>query len=62
MIETLGSGRTVDVPWPEMDAAVETGDYYTGLAHVRSVLGWEPTTELRDGLATTWASFSPELV
>jgi len=61
VIEIVGRGRLVDAPWPEMDAAVETGDYYTDLRSVRDVLGWEPTTELPEGLASTWAALAPEL-
>ena len=62
VVEAVGSGRLVDAPWPELDAAVETGDYYTDLTSVREALGWEPRTELAEGLARTWAALEPVLV
>lgn len=61
VVDTVGDGRLVDAPWPELEAAVETGDYYTDLGFVREVLDWEPTTELPDGLGRTWAALAPEL-
>ena len=61
VVETVGRGGIVDVPWPEMEVTVETGDYMPDLTLVRETLGWEPVTELRQGLARTWAALEPQL-
>jgi UDP-glucose 4-epimerase len=59
VVRVVGRGRVIDAPWPDADAAVETGDYYGDLRRVRDVLGWAPETELYEGLAATWAALTP---
>lgn len=61
VVATVGAGTLADVPWPETDAAVETGDYVGDWRKAEQVLGWRPTTELADGLAATWEALVPEL-
>jgi nucleoside-diphosphate-sugar epimerase len=53
VISVVGSGSVVDAPWPELEKAVETGDYVSDISRIRSVLDWEPTTSLAEGLART---------
>jgi dTDP-glucose 4,6-dehydratase len=58
VVELLGSSSTiVYLPLPEDDPTRRRPDI--GLA--RSALGWEPTTDLRDGLARTAASLAEEI-
>ena len=53
----VGRGRVVDVDWPPIDAAVETGDYVGDLSRADRVLGWRPTTPLKAGLVATWSTY-----
>lgn len=61
VVRVVGRGRVVDVPWPDAEAAVETGDYFGDLRRSRDVLGWVPQIELDEGLAATWATLTPAL-
>lgn len=61
VLETVGGAGLHDVPWPELEAAVETGDYVSDHHRARELLGWEPQVTLAEGLARTWASLAPGL-
>ena len=61
VVDVVGRGRLADVPWPAEAQAIETGDYVSDVTKVDRVLGWRPTTSLRDGLAATWAELEPVL-
>jgi nucleoside-diphosphate-sugar epimerase len=57
VIEVVGRGSIVDVPWPELDAAIETGSYVGDTTAIAS-LGWRAATTMRDGLARTWSALA----
>jgi UDP-glucose 4-epimerase len=61
VLDTVGGGSIEDVPWPPDAEAIETGDYVTSIEKAERVLGWHPTTSLRDGLALTWQELEPTL-
>lgn len=42
-----------EVPWPADRYFVETGDYVSDLTKIRSVTGWEPQIEFREGIRRT---------
>lgn len=53
VVEVVGSGEVKHVPWPEHYLNVETGDYITDISKISTVLGWEPSTDLADGIEKT---------
>lgn len=61
VVETVGRGGVVAVPWPDDAARVETGDYHGDLRLVAELVGWHPTTSLVDGLQATWSSERAEI-
>jgi len=61
VIETVGSGEMVGLPWPSDEAAVETGDYVADGTRARHELGWQPEVGLADGLRRTWDALEPAL-
>lgn len=60
VVDVVGRGRIVEVPWPELDLLVETGDYVTDSSLATELLGWRPETGLREGIARCWASIEKE--
>lgn len=61
VLETVGRGSLRDAPWPEMEAAIETGDYVSDSGRARELLGWEPQVTLAEGLSRTWISLALRL-
>jgi len=53
LIEVNGGGRLIKIPFPAERKKIDIGSYISDLAKIRSELGWQPLTRLRDGLATT---------
>jgi UDP-glucose 4-epimerase len=53
LIEVAGTGRWTFAPFTPERKAQEPGDFYSDIAKIRRVVGWTPTTSLRDGLAAT---------
>ncbi len=53
LIEVNGGGRFIKIPFPAERKKIDIGSYTSDLAKIRSELGWQPLTRLRDGLATT---------
>ncbi len=53
LIEVAGSGRWEFAPFSPERKAQEPGDFYSDITKIRRLLGWEPTTSLRYGLAQT---------
>jgi UDP-glucose 4-epimerase len=61
LVATAGSGRHRFVEWPPDKKAIDIGDFYADSTRIRNVLGWTPTTTLRDGLARTFAFYRAHL-
>ncbi len=55
IIEIAGGGRIESVPWPELAAQIETGDFVADITRIQRELGWQPSVDLRDGLERTVA-------
>lgn len=50
LIEIAGKGRIEYVPFPEDAKRIEIGDYVADISKITDLVGWEPRTELREGL------------
>jgi UDP-glucose 4-epimerase len=57
IVELCGSGRHELAPFTEERKALEPGDYWTDIAKIRRLTGWEPRVELADGLERTIAYY-----
>ncbi len=53
LIEIAGRGSYRLVPFPEEKRAIDIGSFYADYSKISRALGWQPQTELRDGLAKT---------
>lgn len=54
MIEVNGSGSYQLVPFPEEKKAIDIGSFYSDFTKIKTVLGWQPKTRLREGLRKTF--------
>ena len=61
LVDVAGSGSYRFVEWPAQKKAIDIGDFVTDSALISRVLGWQPTTTLRDGLAETIAFYRVHL-
>jgi nucleoside-diphosphate-sugar epimerase len=52
-LAAAGQGEIVRVPWPEDYRAIETGDYLSDITLARHELGWNPSTDISEGVART---------
>ena len=57
LVNVADQGSVRLVPWPEERKRIDIGDVYSSYARIQSVLGWQPTTDLRTGLAQTVAYY-----
>ena len=53
IIEVAGSGRWEFAPFTPERAAQEPGNFYSDITKARRIIGWEPTTDLKEGIAQT---------
>ena len=53
MIELNGAGEFSVRTFPAERKRIDIGDYYSDFTRIRTALGWEPRTTLRDALART---------
>jgi UDP-glucose 4-epimerase len=53
IVETAGSGRVEDVPWPDGYQKVETGDFVCDTRRIERLLGWKAGVDLERGLQET---------
>ena len=61
LVQTNGGGEYVVRSFPPDRKRIDVGDYYADYSRIRSVLGWEPRTPLRSGLARTLAFYEEHL-
>ena len=52
-VEIAGSGSVRAVEFPADKKKIEIGNYYADCAKAKKLLGWAPTTPLRDGIGLT---------
>lgn len=53
IIEVAGSGKWEFAPFSPERAVQEPGDFYSDVTKARTIIGWEPTTQLKKGIAQT---------
>lgn len=53
LIDVAGTGRWEFAPFSPERKAQEPGNFYSDISKIRRLVGWEPRTSLRDGLAAT---------
>jgi len=53
MLEIAGQGSFSLTPFPPDRKKIDIGDFQADATKIKNVLGWRPTTPLRDGLART---------
>jgi UDP-glucose 4-epimerase len=53
VVETVGRGRVVQVPWPSDWKAMDVGDVAISNEKIKRVRRWRPSTNLAEGLART---------
>jgi UDP-glucose 4-epimerase len=53
LIELAGRGSYRLVPFPEEKRAIDIGSFYADYNKINRALGWQPVTELREGLEKT---------
>ena len=53
VVDEAGSGAWELTPFSAERAAVEPGDFYSDISKIRRMVGWSPSTSLRDGLRHT---------
>jgi UDP-glucose 4-epimerase len=61
VVDVLGRGAVRNVPWPEEWVNMDVGSVSVSNDTIKSLLGWQPETTLRDGLERTWAFFEERL-
>jgi len=61
LLDVAGAGRVRFVEWPEEQKAIDIGSFYADSGKFRAVTGWQPRTDLRDGLAQTIAYYRAHL-
>jgi UDP-glucose 4-epimerase len=57
LIEVTGTGRWAFAPFTRERAAQEPGDFYADVGKVGRLVGWRPSTPLREGLRQTVAYY-----
>jgi UDP-glucose 4-epimerase len=53
LISVAGTGRYRLIAWPQEKKAIDIGDFHADSSLIKKMLGWQPTTSLRDGLRQT---------
>lgn len=57
LIRVAGSGRVRYVEWPEEKKKIDIGSFYSDSTRFRAATGWQPTIDIREGLARTMAFY-----
>jgi UDP-glucose 4-epimerase len=57
LVEVNGGGQFLRREFPPDRKRIDIGDYYADFSRIRSVLGWDPRTALREGLGHTLAYY-----
>jgi UDP-glucose 4-epimerase len=61
LIDIAGAGELTTIPFPEERKKIDIGDFYTDGSRIKAALGWEPHTDLREGLEKTIAFYRENL-
>lgn len=57
VVEIAGSGRWEYAPFTAERAAQEPGSYYSDITRIRDTVGWEPRTDIEEGIGRTVAYY-----
>jgi UDP-glucose 4-epimerase len=57
IVAAAGTGRVVQVEWPESRKRIDVGDIVIDSSRIRADLGWQPQVDLTEGLRRTMAHF-----
>ncbi len=57
LLDVAGQGSMTLVEWPPDKKAIDIGSFYSSSAKFTALTGWQPSTELADGLARTMAFY-----
>jgi UDP-glucose 4-epimerase len=61
MLEVNGGGSYTVREFPSERRRIDIGDYFADFSLIRSTLGWQPRTALREGLGRTLAFYREHL-
>jgi UDP-glucose 4-epimerase len=61
LVEVNGGGRYTVREYPSDRKRIDIGDYFADFSLIRSTLGWQPRTPLRDGLSRTLVFYREHL-
>ena len=53
IVKIAGSGKVTFAEFTQERKEVEPGDYYTDISKIKRLVGWEPKTDLEEGLRRT---------
>jgi UDP-glucose 4-epimerase len=53
IVKIAGSGKVTFTEFTQERKEVEPGDYYTDISKIKRLVGWEPKTDLEQGLQRT---------
>jgi len=58
VVEVVGNGSVINVPWSDNYSNVETGDYISNIEKLKSYIKWIPKFDLRAGIQKTFDYYS----
>lgn len=61
MIAIFGKGDYHTIPFPPQRKAIDIGDYYSDYTKAQQIIGWQPTTPLKDALNKTIAFYKEHI-
>lgn len=61
LIDLTGRGTVLSVPFPAERQSIDIGNVYSSYKKIHSLLGWQPQTSMREGLARTVAFYQENL-
>jgi UDP-glucose 4-epimerase len=57
IVKIAGTGKVAFTEFTRERKEVEPGDYYTDISKIKTIVGWEPATDLQEGLRRTIAFY-----
>ena len=60
IVEIVGKGEVINIPWPDNYERVETGDSIPDISKLKTLSGYTPMTSLREGISKTFKYYKRE--